>query len=249
MKELNDLTPILNDLPRESIAEPRLPMAVFLQEAHDLHTLVSQPEIRGRLEKVGVDPSSLDRMGSAITAARQAQSQWTVIRDRSKSDAQRAAEESADELRNELLAACRWSLRNDRVALATVRAIAEGESVADLIQDLVDLARLIETRKAAFDQDASFDAPTRVREAQGMAERLQTGVSQEKLVADQIRAKELRDRAFTYLYDQVSAMREAGRYAFRKDPSLVAKFGSPYFRRRSRAQVRQVENTDPGIEE
>ena len=244
MKELDDLTPILTDLPRESVVEPRLPMAVFLQEAHDLHALVSQQSVRGELEKIGVDTNLLDTLGTNLSAARQAQSQWAVTRDRSKTDAQRALEEGAAELRSELMAACRWSLRSDRVALATLRAIAEGDGIADLVQDLADLARLIETRQAAFAADTSFDAVARIREAQATAEQLRVGVSQEKLAADQAKAKELRDRAFTYLYDQVLALREAGRYAFRRDPATQAKFGSLYYRRRSRAQVRQEE---PGV--
>jgi hypothetical protein len=48
-------------------------------------------------------------------------------------------------------------------------------------------------------------------------------------------AGNLRDRAYTYLDDLMSELREAGRYAFRKDRALVRRFSSRYLRRRRRS--------------
>lgn len=53
----------------------------------------------------------------------------------------------------------------------------------------------------------------------------------------QRQAKDLRDRAFAHLDELVSDLREAGRYAFRKDPARKKHFGSAY-RRRHRAHKR-----------
>ncbi|MBN1610094.1 MAG: hypothetical protein JW940_25940, partial [Polyangiaceae bacterium] len=47
--------------------------------------------------------------------------------------------------------------------------------------------------------------------------------------------REMRDRAFTYLDDLVSQVREAGRYVFRRQPEIARHFSSRYRRRQRRA--------------
>lgn len=243
-KELDQLKPALEAIAREDVAEPRIPIAVFLQEAHDLATLVVQAEVEKELVHVGVTKKTLTGLDTIVAAARQAESDWVVVFDRTKPATQRKLEDQASVLRSELTAACRWNLRDDRVALATVNAVATGDGVPDLIQDLNDLAHLIESRSAAFKSDTTFDAAAKAKEAHKLASELEQGVSTTKLADEQAQAKDLRDRAFTYLYDQVALIREAGRYAFRDNDSMRARFASAYKRSRSRAVV--SEDPAPG---
>lgn len=243
-KELDQLKPTLNSIAREDVAEPRIPIAVFLQEAHDLATLVVQPGVEKELVHVGIAKKTLTALDTGVAAARQAESDWVVAFDRAKPATQRKLEDQATALRNELMAACRWNLRDDRVALATVSAVAAGNGLADLVQDLNDLAHLIDSRSHAFKSDATFDALAKAREAKTLAKQLEQGVSSTKLADEQARAKDLRDRAFTYLYDQVSLVREAGRYAFRDNDAMRSRFASAYKRTRYRAVV--SEDPTPG---
>lgn len=64
---------------------------------------------------------------------------------------------AAEGLRTSLTAACTWSVRDDASARAALAAIAEGDGVADLCQDLSDLAELVESKAAMFSADATFD--------------------------------------------------------------------------------------------
>lgn len=244
-KELDALRPALAAIPREEVTEPRLPMTVFLQEAHDLHVLASEQPVRQRLLDVGLDEEQLDALPDAVAAGRQAQSLWTVSRDTSKSTAQKKVEEESYALRSRLLRACRWNLRKDRVAMGTVRAIADGEGLADLVQDLHDLGQLIEARAAAFAKDKTFDAQASAKQARDASGNLEAGVSAEQLAADQAEAKELRDRAFTHLYELVDTVREAGRYAHDRDDPVRKGFASDYYRRSSRSTVSEQPGPAP----
>lgn len=236
---LEALTPQLMSIALDQLELPNLPISIALQEAHDLNTLVGNPEIRERLLAVGLPKAELTALPKAIAATREAQSAWIVVRDRTKSDAQRQREEAGDTLRAEMIAAARWNLRNDRVAQATIDAIAEGEGVEDLVQDLVDLAALVERQADRFESDTTFDAAEQIEAARSAAKTIEMGLSRARLARTQEEAKELRDRAYTYLAARVSAVREAGRYAFKKEPALSGKFGSTYGRAADRRRARK----------
>ncbi len=236
-QNLTALTPTLLEIPAASVSRPETPFAISAQEWADLETLTRDTAIRAKLVTVGLPAGLLDSLATDIDAARAAQSEWVVLRDRRKSAGQRELEDKAYAFRQTVLGACRWNLRHDRVAMGTVSAIAEGEGVADLIQDLSDLAQLIQHRSAAFAEDQTFDAAATVQQARALAGDLQAGVAAEKLTTEQNEAKDLRDRAYTYVAGRVAQIREAGRYAFRDDAALTRKFASAYRRRQRRRYV------------
>jgi hypothetical protein len=189
------------------------------------------------LRNVGLPKNELPALRRGIEAAREAQSGWIVVRDRSKSDAQKTREEEGKVLRTNMVDAARWNLRHDRVAQATVDAIQEGDGVEDLIQDLVDAAALIESRADAFANDKSFDLEAIVERARSTASDIRAGLSPTRAKSKPDDAKLLRDRASTYLDARMTTIREAGRYAFRKEPAVRARFASAYQRRKRRRRT------------
>ena len=84
-----------------------------------------------------------------------------------------------------------------------------------------------------------------------MATRRSTaGLSESRVLGDHEAAKLLRDRAFTHLAKLVADVREAGRYAFRKEPRRAAAFGSAYMRKakaRSRRRAGERSNGEPVV--
>ena len=218
----------------DDVDSPDVPMPVALQEANDLLTVLQDAEVWTRLQAVGAKQADREALAVAIGAARAAQSAWTVQRDRMKSEAQSEREARGQKLRSDLLAAGRWNLRNDRTALGTLSAIAEGEGVADLIQDLNDLAELIQRQREAFAADSTFDVAARVEESRSLASELAASTSSERLDTNQALAVDLRNRAYTHLAELVSALREAGRYAFRDKEDLRRRFASSFVRRKNR---------------
>lgn len=231
-EQLAALREQLSAIPSSEVDVPDIPMATVLQEGSDLLTVLRDEKVWSRLLAIGVDADAREALEQALGATRTAQSLWMVTRDRQKSDSQRDRERRGAALRLELLAAGRYNLREDRVALGTLSAIAQGEGVADLIQDLSDLAMLIEQKRQAFERDRTFDASQRCEEARSLSSELSAGTSGERLSGDQATAMELRNRAYTHLDDLVSKLREAGRYAFRADEKQRKNFASRYLRRK-----------------
>jgi hypothetical protein len=209
-------------------------MANALQEASDLGELCRRSNVHPAMVKVGLPSDFLVDLEQRVNAARQAQSTWVSVRDQTKSTALVELEAHADDLRSELIAAGRFNLHDDREAQATLSSIRGGETVADLVQDLFDLATVYESRLDAFAADQSFDAPARVAEARTVAAELSQSISDERLDPEPAGTREMRDRAFTYLDDLVTQLRQAGRYVFRNNPEIARRFASRYRRRQRR---------------
>lgn len=233
--DLEALRATLLALPAEDVVEPSIPVANLVQEAHTLSAFINA-EARAQLLAVGASSAALESLPLAENALREAQSQWTIERDRNKAEAQKQREVSAALLRTDLVAGCRWNLRADNQAQATLDAIQENEGVPDLIQDLSDLAVLIDKHVATFANDSTFDPVTEAERARSAASELRAGMSTEALTTTQAKAKDLRDRAYTFLTDLLSDIRQAGRYAFRRNPAATAQFQSAYRKTRRKAQ-------------
>jgi hypothetical protein len=224
--------------PRE-IETPRMPIAVALQEASDLHMLlVEDPGVVQALRAVGLAQEDVDALEPAVAFTREAQSRWVVARDGRKPEAQLERERRGEALRAELLSAGTWNLRADRAALGTLAAIADGDGLADLVQDLYDLAELVERKRAAFEADTTFDASASAEKARSLASEISVGIGLGKLDSDAQKARDLRDRAFTHLVHVVDELRAAGRHAYRHDPRMRKHFTSRYLERKRRARAK-----------
>ncbi len=231
-------------LPSADVRRPSLPMAVVLQEAHELLVLARRPDVRARLSAVGVPDEALAELEPRLVAAREAQSAWALARDPRKSEEVQEREDQGQTLRRRMVAAARWNLRDDRSAQGTLDGIVEGDSLADLIQDLEDLALLMEQRGEAFAADQTFDPAARGAEARTLAAAIRSDVAARRVLAESIDV-DLRDRAYTALITRITELRAAGRYAFQDDEKLAPRFASAYVRntnrRRNRASVDATE--------
>ena len=248
-EDLETLLPTLEMIDATDVDSPSLPIAVALQEAVDLTKYVEQSDTRARLLTVGLHAETLDELPMAIGAAREAQARWMLVRDGAKTPEQAKLEADGIRLRTRIARACRWNLRDRPVAIATLDAIMVGDGLPDLIQDLLDLAALVEAQPAAFAEDSTFDPAVSAEQARTMARSISEGISEAR--ADQAKrdAKLLRDRAYTHLDDQVAAVRAAGRYVFADDATMQARFRSRHRRRlrrrASEADVLDVEVAAP----
>lgn len=238
MSALSDLRPILIAL--DDPLAPSLPMAVLHQEADNLLTWLGQGSFE-KLTAVGVPPDALAHAQTALAASREAQAAWTVVWGGRKTAKRKDAEARGAELRGYLMAACRWSLRADADAQATLDRIAEGSGLADLVQDLHDLAALIESNAAGFGDDSTFEPAEQASAAKEAAAEIAGGLATAFADGDKEAAKDLRDRAAAYLNDQMSDLRAAGSYAFRGTDDLQ-RFRSSY-RRRSRLRSKATQDT------
>lgn len=232
---LDTLKDQLNALPHDKVRRIVMPIATALQEAQDLLELCRIPTVTVALEEVGMKPGFDRELEVRIQAAREAQSAWIAARERIKPKELLELETEAVSLRRRMLAASRFNLRDVReaqVALATIRG---GNGVDDLVQDLFDLASVCVKYAPAFDADRSFDVDEHIDKARTLGRRLSHVVSSVRLGTDATAARELRDRAFSYMQELVNEIRFAGRYAFRDDPISVARFSSRHLKKQRRA--------------
>ena len=244
-EELDALRPKLLELDASELESPSIPYAVAFQEAHDMLAFVAKPEVAAALSKVGLKKEVLTEAPKALDAARQAQALWATSRRARTPEGLLQARDEAIALRSGAVAALRWNARGNRVVQAAVDAVMEGNGDADLIQDLLDLSALIASNASAFDDDETFDAPEQAQKARDAAQALRAQASGVVTDATADEALDLRDRAFTYLEQQLDELRAAGRYALRGDTSAVLRFGSAYLRRKTAAARKRKASAAP----
>lgn len=236
---LDRLKDTLLATPAEAVRKPDIPVAIHHQEAHDLLAFVSTPAVTEKLTAVGLSPDILAAVPDALAASQEAEALWSAAYAPRKPEEQAALEERGRRLRSDVAAAFRWNLRGDREAQGSIDRVLEGTGVADLIQDLIDLAVLTENHAGAFSSDKTFDPSASASAARELAAQIRRGVTDYRINPELSRTVDLRDRAWTHLDDLVDAIREAGRYAFRGSDD-VRRFGSAYERRRRLASKRKA---------
>lgn len=195
------------------------------------------PGVLGRAEEDGKVNTVCGSAARRGLCSREAWCTGTTRRGADVTEGRRGGEieTEAASLRRRMLAASRFNLRDVReaqVALATIRG---GNGVDDLVQDLFDLASVCVKYAPAFDADRSFDVDEHIDKARTLGRRLSHVVSSVRLGTDATAARELRDRAFSYMQELVNEIRFAGRYAFRDDPISVARFSSRHLKKQRRA--------------
>lgn len=239
---LRELEAALKKLPKLDIVAPNIPVERLVAEGVELAS-VAWRDLR-KLETAGLDHRIVVELGKRAQALSEAQAELVALRSRGRSSEEEDLIAEATELRSEALAAGRLALRNDPIALSKFDDVAEGEGLDDLLQDLQDLAALLRSYTRAYSQVglkpselANWSETLRLRLSKYIAERR---AGDAELVA----AKDLRDRAATYLSDAVALTRLTGAYVFRKDPRKLLNYRSGYY-----SQVRSRRGSDkPGDE-
>ena len=240
---LEVLRPRLAAMAEAEVLRPAMPIAIYHQEVHDLVAWLRGEGRWARLEAVGLraSPAALEE---ALEASREAQAGWGAVRSARKPGEQLEVEERAAALRAEVTQALRWNLRESRVAMGALDRIAEGQGTADLVQDLDELAALVEANAEAFAADRTFDPAARAAEARRVATDVRVGLSEYRTDERMREALSLRDRAWTHLEGLVADVRAAGRYAFRGTADMT-RFGSAYERRQRASQRDTARPTEP----
>lgn len=226
-------------MPVSEAQAPTIPVGISVQETEDVYKWALDDQ--KQLKTVGITLEMLNDLPVRAGALREAQSIWNKERF-SQEEAQRnwaARSPLAYELRDELLHHFRFAYRADDTLLGRVSAIAEGNTNADMIQDLNDLAvlgraNLAPLKAIAFDVKKLDEAATQADE---LADLLATANGDRE---EQSESKLLRDKAYTHMKELVDMVREAGKYVFWKDPQRLKGYVSQY---------RKTHRAKPGEEE
>ncbi|PXX96977.1 hypothetical protein DF185_18290 [Marinifilum breve] len=215
---------------QDDVKDPNLPINIAVGEAFDLYRYATTD--KDALTATDLDIATIEDLPIRAEGLREAQGNWIQVR-KERSEAEEkwtTLSKEAFETRDELLHFCRYAYRKDNMAMQIVYHVAEGYTNTDMIQDLSELAKLIESKPEAF--QAVGGDPAKATKAQTLAEECSltlSSVNGDKAENDRP-AKEMRDRAFTYLKQAVDAVRDAGRFVFWKNPEKAELYASVYFR-------------------
>ena len=232
---------ILESISAGDVKNPNMPIDVALQEAEDL--LVWCVSDEDKLTKGGLDWALVDDLPVCIGACRYIQSQWRKeyrsIKEAQKEWGQKSP--AAFKLRKELLHHFKHAFFKRPDLLAKVKKIAEGNSNADMIQDLSDLAVLGNDNKdlltntlmelSMLDKAAATSDSLSVVLANANGERLKNNAT-----------KLTRDRAYAHMKVSVDEIRRCGHYVFWRDEFRMKGYTSRYYRLRNQSRSKNKQS-------
>lgn len=202
---------------------PDLPIVIQVGEIASLARLAKAAQ--ARLTKVGIGPDTtnqLARFGRRLVAL---ENTWQAARGEVHlSAAEQKLRTEAEALDNKLVEGGRWGCRKDPAALTEIARIAEGSGLADTVQDLRDGVTFWAAHKAQRAATDVTDAD--LARATKLADLLEGAAAKESADVDAASALELRNRCFWAANVLATDVRLGGRYAFREQPKIAAKFVS-----------------------
>ena len=224
--------------PEAAQTAPSLPIAVATLEARRLFKEACK--VRPQFLKLpDFDAKDLDTIPARIAALDAAQKDWLDARlDKSSSSRSKTGDRAAAEaLRGKLMNAGRYLLRKDPKAQGRLDQIAEGEGLADLIQDLEDLADFNDAHAAKMSKDKKLPKDASAQ-ARAFAASLTDGV--DSAGANDAQAR--RNQVYAVLEAAVDEVRSAARFLFHDDAKALA----PYLSHYSAEKMRRKRKVDSG---
>lgn len=232
------------------VQSPNMPIHIMTQEAEDLSHCASQDS--EALGAAGLDLQMIEALQPASGALRYAEGEWNKVRSSRADSQQRWNDESpaAFGLRDRIVHAYLFAYRNRPDVLSRVRAMAEGSTSSDMIQDLVNYSALGKEHPEELDK-INFDKTlleTAAATADRMADLLGEANADSALEKS---ARDIRDRAFTRLRQLMTEIRDYGKYVFYRNDDRCYCYASKYLRRFNQAASRskKEQNAEVPVEE
>ncbi|MBN1306489.1 MAG: hypothetical protein JXA18_01130 [Chitinispirillaceae bacterium] len=241
-KDLETLRPQLDLFKPKEVRYPDMPVDQALKEAEIMSA--ASIEDAEKFAAIGLDREKLDELSLAIGVLRLAQAQLTAALGELKEAARQWADEepAAYDLRAEMLAAATYALRDIPDAVKALKKVREGAGKSDMLCDLKALAELGRKYKQHFEA-IRFDTGT-FDIAAIKADELSSLYAKAFIEKNTSGARDVRDRAFTYMRTLMGEVLDAAEYIFRKDKSRLEYYYSTY-----RSKQRTSPKTEPAEEE
>jgi hypothetical protein len=217
-------------IPDKEVATPNMPMETYHKEAEYLEKWCQKD--KAKLVAAGLDWSLVEDLPYRNGASRETQANWAYKRFQRKEAQDKWAKESpaAYDLRDSVVHSMSYAYRKLPDLLAKVRAVAEGDGDADMLQDL-NVLHIIGRENLGPLEAIGFDMSLidkLARTGETMAS-LRASASVDSDEVEEL--KVLRDKAYTHLKEAVDEIRQCGQYVFWRDESRRAGYASEYLRR------------------
>ncbi|MCY1722314.1 hypothetical protein OU798_18315 [Prolixibacteraceae bacterium Z1-6] len=210
-------------VPLNEVKLPNKPIDEYVLSVNTL--AIDANEDREALGGAGMDVNLIDELTPLSSALSYLQAQWMSIF-RAREEAVVEWNEQAPEafkFRDELLHHFSFAYRNRDDVNKKVARIREGNSQADMVQDLLEIAVLGEKYPDPLNA-IKFDLAL-LPEARTLSHSMSELLAAANGAADDgNQTKVLRDKAFTLLFQKDSIIREYGRYVFWKDEDRRSRY-------------------------
>jgi hypothetical protein len=230
----------------EKTLYPNMPVSIALQEAEDL--MVWCAPDKELLVKAGLNWKLTEDLPARIDALRYVQSIWQK-EFKSLEEAQKEWKNqspAAYDLRDELLHHFFHAYYYFPDLYSHTQQIAEGNTHADMIQDLSDLAALgkanTEPLKAVGVDLSLLD---KAETTSAIMAKLLAASNGHKLQDNELRV--LRDKAFTHMKEAVDEIRRCGQYVFWKDEQRYKGYISHFIKRKDQAAAKKKKKTNNNV--
>lgn len=222
----------VDSIPDDLILKPTMSIGIYLQEAYNLYYYAQAD--KENLRSKGLDWRLVEELPRRIDFARECEARWYSIRYSETPSAKELKRLHAivDESRKELLVSMKYAFYGDSLAKA-VKYIEQGDSDADYVQDLWDIARLAEEHIVEL---LAIGCDCRhieiLKENHETYSHLHAVCNVDEM--EKPGAHDDRDKAYTFLAVAVEAIRRAANYALWNDKKRLRGYASEYFRKSTR---------------
>lgn len=227
-----DLATAMLGLPAGSAEKPpSMPVRTAQLEAERLWAVAKPARAKfAALEDFPVE--IFDAIPFLIEALSEAETDWQRKRFQKRATGLVATRKEAEAGRSMVMSAARYRLRKNAEAQTELDRIDEGQGLADLIQDLNDLATFIETHLTVLTRDANITAATpeafrswarTLSEGEGDSDAALTAIAHRNMV-------------YVALDEALSEVRSAARYLYARDPRRLAPYLSQFEAARKRGR-------------
>jgi hypothetical protein len=215
----------------ENALKPNIAIGIYLQEAFNLYIYaLSDKEV---LCSKGLDVKLLEELPRRIDCAREMEAQWYAKRYLESPVEKECKRVRAivDRSRKELLAGMEYAFHGDSWAGA-VDNVEKGEGESDYTLDLWDIVTIAEKNiEVLTAAGCDMNHLNILKEQRRIYADL---VAQCTLEQEDTSVHDLRDKAYTFVFAAVEAIRRAAKHAFWDDKKHLKGYASEYFRKSSR---------------
>jgi type IV secretory pathway VirJ component len=234
-QDFEKLSGKLSAIDRKAVRFPDMPVVQAVKKGELMATAAAEDSTT--LTAVGVVAPEIEDLGASVGALRFTEARLTAALGELKEAGKQwvAEEPAAYTLRADLLAAESYALRNIPDAKKAIKRIREGTGNPDMIQDLLALSELGKKYPQQM-KAVNFDLKILDTAAQksDLLGRLYAKAFMEKSTKG---AKDMRDRAFTYMRTLMGEILDAAEYAFRNNKARLDYYYSTYRSRSGGATV------------
>ncbi len=225
----NEDIDLIRSVNTKELFHPSIPHDKYIEEGEALQFTAN--EYVSRLEEHGFQPTEIPLLHRRAGSARVAQVAFELSAKTANKTKEKwkTAGATAFAMRDGLIKAFRFACRKAPLHLTIIKEIAEGATIADMINDLYKLGTYGQQISEEL-QAIKFDF-TKLLAAKELSTELavlKQAAAMEQRSNDSTRI--IRDQAVTLLHESVNDIRDCAKYAFEDEPKISILFTSAYGR-------------------